>query len=389
MKKFKSIVALVLVLVMCVGMLCSCADNQPGVENSTPVSNESSAPSNNVGNEIPQYDYHLGCVVYSLADAIPVHIVEMLTAYSEMFGIKLTVVVGSGADGILAAVENLVAANVDGVFMHSAAGIESWAPVLENAGIPYTLGSTKVLTDSAKEIAANSKYFLGQVSYDDYEVMNILTNAAIASGCQNIGLVAPSNITPNYLGVRKQAVLDIVEKYNAQNGASVKIYEGTGSGQNDFAGFASSLLASYGTELDALITVTTADSSYQPILMAEMQGAIGLYAANTSESAAAAFADGTMKMYIAGSEHIAVEFLIMLNGLKGTPFKQDGYVDITTPSLLIDSAEKEAQLDEYYNDRVLYDGEFLCSIDSLEKLEAMAAAATLENFVSGAYTAID
>ena len=392
MKKHLRILTMLLAAVLCLGMLASC--NNSAGETSNPPANETQPAGNentdtpessdSPGVTIPEANFKLGCVVYSLTDAVPVNIKNMLEAYCEMLNVELMVVQGNGAEGNLQAIENLIAADVDGIFMHSAEGLDAFLPVLEEAGVPFVFGSTKAMTDSAKELVANSKMFLGQVSFDDVEVMRLLTDAVLEAGATEIGLIAPTNVTPNYLGIRKQAVMDIVEKYNADNNANVVLREGTGTNYFDFAGFTSSLLANY-PNLEYYITVTTGDSAYQPILLAEREGQVKLYAANRTDTAEAAMADGTLQAYVAGTEHIAAEFLIMYNYMMGKPLSTDGYIDLTSPALYIDSAEKYNQFNTYYNGKVLYDAEFLLGIDSLDKLEAMVNAATLENFVSGEY----
>ncbi len=396
MKKHLRILAMLLAAVLCLGMLAAC-NNSTG-ETSNPPANESQpagdentdAPeaSDGPGVTIPEANFKLGCVVYSLTDAVPVNIKNMLEAYCEMLNVELMVVQGNGAEGNLQAIENLIAADVDGIFLHSAEGLDAFLPVLEEAEVPFVFGSTKAMTDSAKELVSNSKMFLGQVSFDDVEVMRLLTDAVLEAGATEIGLIAPTNVTPNYLGIRKQAVMDIVEKYNADNNASVVLREGTGTSYFDFAGFTSSLLANY-PSLEYYITVTTGDSAYQPILLAEREGKVKLYAANRTDTAEAAMADGTLQAYVAGTEHIAAEFLIMYNHMMGNPLSTDGYIDLTSPALYIDSADKYNDFNTYYNGKVLYDAEFLLGIDSLDKLEAMVNAATLENFVSGEYLNID
>ena len=313
---------------------------------------------------------------------MPVNVKNQLEAYAEMLNVELTVVVGNGAEGNLQGVESLIQSGVDGIFMMSAEGIDAYLPVMEEAGVYCVLGSTKVLTDSAKELAENSEIFLGQVSFDDEEVMRLLTEAAIADGATEVGLIAPTNVTPNYLGIRKQAVMDILN----ENG--IPYYEGTGSSYFDFAGFTSTLLANY-PNLEYYITVTTADSAYAPITLAEMNGKVKLYAANRSDTATQAFEDGTLQAYVAGTEHCAAEFLIMYNYLMGNPLVEDGYVDITSAPLYIDSIETQQQLEEYYNDKILYTADFMLKVDTLEELEAMAEAATLENFVAGTYMDVD
>ena len=287
MKKFA---ALMLALVMAISLVaCS---NSAGGNSQQPVPDKSetpaSAPVETQEIVIPEADFTLGAVVYSLADAVPVNIKNMLEAYAKMLNVELTVAVGNGAEGNLQAVESLIQAGVDGIFMASAEGLDAYLPVMEEAGVYLVLGSTKALTDTAKELVGNSKVFLGQVSFDDKEVMRILTEAAIADGAKEVGLIAPTNVTPNYLGIRKQAVMDIL---NANN---IPYFEGTGSSYFDFAGFTSTLLANY-PNLEYYITVTTADSAYASISLAEMEGQVKLYAANRSDTATQAFEDGTLQ----------------------------------------------------------------------------------------------
>lgn len=393
MKKHLRILAMLLAAVLCLGMLAACSNNtgetsNPPVNDTQPAGNEATTDtpegSDSPSVTIPEANFKLGCVLYNLTDAVPVNIKNMLEAYCEMLHVELMVVQGNGAEGNLQAIENLIAADVDGIFLHSAEGLDAYLPVLEEAEVPFVFGSTKAMTDSAKELVANSKMFLGQVSFDDVEVMRLLTDAVLEAGATEIGLIAPTNVTPNYLGIRKQAVMDIVEKYNADNNANVVLREGTGTSYFDFAGFTSSLLANY-PNLEYYITVTTGDSAYQPILLAEREGQVKLYAANRTDAAEAAMADGTLQAYVAGTEHIAAEFLIMYNYMMGKPLSTDGYVDLTSPALYIDSVDKYNDFNTYYNGKVLYDAEFLLGIDSLDKLEAMVNAATLENFVSGEY----
>ena len=380
MKKFA---ALLLVLMMMFGLVA--CNNQAGENSQQPANSDGGADetgSVDPGVTIPEADFTLGAVVYSLSDAVPVNVKNQLEAYAEMLNVELTVVVGNGAEGNLQGVESLIQSGVDGIFMMSAEGIDAYLPVMEEAGVYCVLGSTKVLTDSAKELAENSEIFLGQVSFDDEEVMRLLTEAAIADGATEVGLIAPTNVTPNYLGIRKQAVMDILN----ENG--IPYYEGTGSSYFDFAGFTSTLLANY-PNLEYYITVTTADSAYAPITLAEMNGKVKLYAANRSDTATQAFEDGTLQAYVAGTEHCAAEFLIMYNYLMGNPLVEDGYVDITSAPLYIDSIETQQQLEEYYNDKILYTADFMLKVDTLEELEAMAEAATLENFVAGTYMDVD
>ena len=380
MKKFA---ALLLVLMMMFGLVA--CNNQAGENSQQPANSDGGAEetgSVDPGVTIPEADFTLGAVVYSLSDAVPVNVKNQLEAYAEMLNVELTVVVGNGAEGNLQGVESLIQSGVDGIFMMSAEGIDAYLPVMEEAGVYCVLGSTKVLTDSAKELAENSEIFLGQVSFDDEEVMRLLTEAAIADGATEVGLIAPTNVTPNYLGIRKQAVMDILN----ENG--IPYYEGTGSSYFDFAGFTSTLLANY-PNLEYYITVTTADSAYAPITLAEMNGKVKLYAANRSDTATQAFEDGTLQAYVAGTEHCAAEFLIMYNYLMGNPLVEDGYVDITSAPLYIDSIETQQQLEEYYNDKILYTADFMLKVDTLEELEAMAEAATLENFVAGTYMDVD
>ena len=379
----KKVAALLLVLMMMFGLVA--CNNQAGENSQQPANSDGGADetgSVDPGVTIPEADFTLGAVVYSLSDAVPVNVKNQLEAYAEMLNVELTVVVGNGAEGNLQGVESLIQSGVDGIFMMSAEGIDAYLPVMEEAGVYCVLGSTKVLTDSAKELAENSEIFLGQVSFDDEEVMRLLTEAAIADGATEVGLIAPTNVTPNYLGIRKQAVMDILN----ENG--IPYYEGTGSSYFDFAGFTSTLLANY-PNLEYYITVTTADSAYAPITLAEMNGKVKLYAANRSDTATQAFEDGTLQAYVAGTEHCAAEFLIMYNYLMGNPLVEDGYVDITSAPLYIDSIETQQQLEEYYNDKILYTADFMLKVDTLEELEAMAEAATLENFVAGTYMDVD
>ncbi len=379
----KKVAALLLVLMMMFGLVA--CNNQAGENSQQPANSDGGAEetgSVDPGVTIPEADFTLGAVVYSLSDAVPVNVKNQLEAYAEMLNVELTVVVGNGAEGNLQGVESLIQSGVDGIFMMSAEGIDAYLPVMEEAGVYCVLGSTKVLTDSAKELAENSEIFLGQVSFDDEEVMRLLTEAAIADGATEVGLIAPTNVTPNYLGIRKQAVMDILN----ENG--IPYYEGTGSSYFDFAGFTSTLLANY-PNLEYYITVTTADSAYAPITLAEMNGKVKLYAANRSDTATQAFEDGTLQAYVAGTEHCAAEFLIMYNYLMGNPLVEDGYVDITSAPLYIDSIETQQQLEEYYNDKILYTADFMLKVDTLEELEAMAEAATLENFVAGTYMDVD
>ena len=379
----KKVAALLLVLMMMFGLVA--CNNQAGENSQQPANSDGGAEetgSVDPGVTIPEADFTLGAVVYSLSDAVPVNVKNQLEAYAEMLNVELTVVVGNGAEGNLQGVESLIQSGVDGIFMMSAEGIDAYLPVMEEAGVYCVLGSTKVLTDSAKELAENSEIFLGQVSFDDEEVMRLLTEAAIADGATEVGLIAPTNVTPKYLGIRKQAVMDILN----ENG--IPYYEGTGSSYFDFAGFTSTLLANY-PNLEYYITVTTADSAYAPITLAEMNGKVKLYAANRSDTATQAFEDGTLQAYVAGTEHCAAEFLIMYNYLMGNPLVEDGYVDITSAPLYIDSIETQQQLEEYYNDKILYTADFMLKVDTLEELEAMAEAATLENFVAGTYMDVD
>ena len=379
----KKVAALLLVLMMMFGLVA--CNNQAGENSQQPANSDGGAEetgSVDPGVTIPEADFTLGAVVYSLSDAVPVNVKNQLEAYAEMLNVELTVVVGNGAEGNLQGVESLIQSGVDGIFMMSAEGIDAYLPVMEEAGVYCVLGSTKVLTDSAKELAENSEIFLGQVSFDDEEVMRLLTEAAIADGATEVGLIAPTNVTPNYLGIRKQAVMDILN----ENG--IPYYEGTGSSYFDFAGFTSTLLANY-PNLEYYITVTTADSAYAPITLAEMNGKVKLYAANRSDTATQAFEDGTLQAYVAGTEHCAAEFLIMYNYLMGNPLVEDGYVDITSAPLYIDGIETQQQLEEYYNDKILYTADFMLKVDTLEELEAMAEAATLENFVAGTYMDVD
>lgn len=379
MKKF---VSLLLALVIALSLVACSApqknpSQQPDNTQQPTVSTESQQP----GVEIPQVDLSLGLVVYSLADAIPVSVKETLEAYCGMFGIKLTTVAGSGAEGNLQGVESLIQAGVDGIFMMSAEGIDAYLPVMENAGVYCVLASTKALTETAQNAVKNSKVFLGQVNFDDRAVVTMLTEKALADGATEIGLLAPTNVTPNYLGVRKQAIMDLLNERN------IPYYEGTGSSYFDFAGFTTTLLANY-PDLKTYITVTTADSAYAAISMAEMEGKVKLYAANRSEVAIQAFEDGTLQGYVAGTEHCAAEFLIMYNYLTGNPLKE-GYVDLTTAPMYIDSIETQRKLEECYNGKIPYTAEFLVKVDTIEELEAMVEAATLDRFIDGTYTDIN
>ena len=100
----------------------------------------------------------------------------------------------------------------------------------------------------------------------------------------------------------------------------------------------------------------------------------------------AAFEDGTLQAYVAGTEHCAAEFLIMYNFFMGNDLRVDGqYIDLTSAPLYIDSIESQKNFEEKYDGVVLYDLQFMLQCDTLEELEAMTANATLENIVAGTY----
>lgn len=383
----KKIVALILASLLMI-QLCACGS--PTMTGSAAPSDPAAVSSEPSGNgEVMNSDLHLGCIVFSLSDAVPVYQAKTLQAYCDMFGIKLTVVAASGAEENLEAVENLLAAGVDGIFIHTSTGVESWMPLLEERGVPIVLGNGLVTSESGLAAIENASMFLGQINYDDYAVVETLIMAAVESGATNIGFNSPSQVTPNSLGDRKRFFLEIVEKYNAENNNALTIYEGTGNATYDFAGFASSMIASHGNILDCIITVTTGDSTYQPLLLAEMEGKIDLYAATVTDMASAAFESNTLKLYCAGCEYAAAEFMIMYNYLTGNPLKTDGYITLTAAPFFIDSLENQLLLEEnYYAKDAPYPKEFLLTIDSLERLEAMASAATFERIMDGTFTDI-
>ncbi len=383
----KKIISILTVTAVCCSLFAGCgssSDSSTADEGSTAAEETADASADEETEETaeltaPETDFTLGAVVYNLSDAVPVNVKNMLEAYAEMLNVDLTVVVGNGSDGNLEAVENLVSSGVDGIFMMSAEGIDAYYPVMEEAGVYLVLGSTKVLSDTAKETVADSEYFLGQVSFDDEAIMEMLVDAAVADGATEVGLIAPTNVTPNYLGIRKQAAMD------ALDAAGVSYVEGTGDSYFDFTGFTSSLLATY-PDLEYYISVTTADSAYSSITLAEMNGKVKLYAANRADNAKEAMEDGTLQVYVAGTEHCAAEFLIMYNFFMGNDLREDGqYIDLTSAALYVDSLETQEQFEEYYEDIVVYDADFMLQCDTLDELNRMVESATLENFVSGTY----
>lgn len=372
----KKILALILAAVLCLGMLAACGGN--GGEDQTPESTGESQEEQ--GAVAPETNLKFGLICYNLTDAVPVHIKNMMEAYADMLNVELEVVAKNGAEGNMEAVEGFIQNGVDCVLSASVEGIDAWFPKLEEAGIYLCIGATKVLSDVAKEAVEGSEYFLGQVNFNDAEVMYTMVQAAYDDGATSeIGLIAPTNVTPNYLGIRKQAGLDKCAELG------ITPLEGTGESYFDFAGFTTSLLATY-PDLGTFVSVTTPDSAYAAITQAEMNGKVKLYGINRADNAVAAFEDGTLQAYCAGTEHCAAQFLIAYNFFMGRDLRENGqYIDLESAPLYVWNIEDQAKFDEGYGDKVLYDVNFMLQCDTLAELQRMVEKATLDNIVNGTY----
>lgn len=201
----KKTIALILALVMVFALFTACGNNnqpnntggdQPGANNpGAPSGNEpgGSAPSGNEpGGSAPSggepsgtglEGKKIGLMMYSTTTPWAINIIETVETLCGEFGMTCQVAEAGNPGEIIAAVENLLAANIDGMLCAMDGGIANQVMALcAQQGVYTTFAWTDNLTvDFYPEIAAN-EYYAGSINSKDFDAAYEMTQYCIDRG---------------------------------------------------------------------------------------------------------------------------------------------------------------------------------------------------------------
>lgn len=340
--------------------------------------------------------YKIGVVIWSTDDATTAPMKRWLDYYGSELGYTFEYKTGDfDGESQLAAVENFIAAGVDGIMICPLveASIENIYQACEDAQVPYVQMFRGINDEKLAEEMKSKEYFLGWVHEDD-----------VAAGYHMVELLAEQgaeNFAGVYMGPGNQATDD------RQAGMEQAFEEGIGNkvaeyilpmGSSDstlWTQAATNFYNQYGDGIDAIVS-SVGSNGGSDALIAVMESTKAGYKLGEFDCPTA-----TMHGFENDYLHVVANgmmadpllaFVILANYLEGTPLcESDEAVCIDAQYMWITSAE-EQELYETYVDK---EGVYAYSVDEVkdmlqsnnpdftaESLQEVADNWTLDNVVS-------
>ena len=350
MKKLLKITAVICLVAMLLTLTAACGN--------TP-SNPTAAPQDDKPADLPHYK--IGLVAFTNTGLWWERCYDAVNALAKEFNCEVSIAYGDTPDAVIAAVENLCSAGVDGIIAMATGGVTPRLVEICQASNTYLVGGYNDCTiDAGYESIASNPYWVGNVYFDEYATSYSIAQDMINNGAKNFVIFGlPPGISTSF-DLRATGAMKAVEDAGL---TSVEV--------RSFAlpEIANTFLTQY-PDTDAVYSIMYATTYItNPIMSAGYAGKLQVSTYDDEGDTVAAFDSGLLTHATEGGNAQAqVCFALLYNALGGAKLTN---ADGTAPHILLpynvmkSSAEYTIFLEHSTNGKYPY---------SLDEVKAMMKA---------------
>ncbi|NLJ94832.1 MAG: sugar ABC transporter substrate-binding protein [Clostridiaceae bacterium] len=357
---------------------------------------DTSTDSADVADDAPAADgdIKIGVSIWSSTDVLGSQCKRILDAASEALGVQVQYVdQGHVSEKVTASVEQLVAADCDGIIICNASDTEMTSAIKTASDNEVYIAQffRSIHPENSADIykmAEESPYYVGAVYENEPDNGAQLAQILIDKGSRNIGLIGWEQGDSTWLG-RWEGYQAGVDNWNAENPDDpVKLsdpqYAGTTS---DGGARAAEALMAADPTIDALIPAGGGGDPLQGAIAAvERAGkvdSVNIVSTDFLPDLGERLANGSIAGQSGG--HFCdplFSFMMVYNAIKGNyEVPTDGFYSVEFPYLFVSSVEEYEGYEEYFVDNLPYTNDELVAISemSFEDMEQVALNLTVED----------
>lgn len=319
----KKIIALVVSVIMCVGILAACGGGGTAPAGSSTGSGGSAAPK-------ADGKLKVGIILYDTSCQWAKDIVASVKEIAEPLGVEIETAIG-GTDPAQTKedVQNFAAAGYNGILnLHPGTIMPELVDICEEYGMYIATSNDPISTrdNTGYDEIKDNPYFAGEVWEDETATATEIAEDMVAKGAKNVALHGFPFGLSSQMDLRLEAAKKVFESH-AADGVKV-VAEGL---DFDKAGAAKNIVDQH-PEVDAIFSsVETISTVYQPLNDAGLAQKVALNCYDPSEGALEAFEDGTVNYLVTGTcADSAIAFILLYNAMTGNRLSQ---ADGSAPSI--------------------------------------------------------
>jgi|GEM_PF-5228388 len=347
MRKTKKLTALMLLIALVMGVVSACGGGSTeteGAKADSETKNNTAAASSSEETTGEAEELKIAVVMYNWADDQGLYLQQCGAYLEENFPVKFEyITTGQDADEIINTIDELCTAGYDGIMNAMTAGFQSWAQICEDNGVYFSILLTTIDEDD-EEFASGLEYFCGSAHRSDWtQLGRDYANQALEAGCFNI---LYAGFAEGMLKSNDQMIKGFKEVMDTRADVTYNVI--TQYPDNLFEAITTELA---GGGYDCVVTsVSVMDFGVGNIYANDLVGTTSAIGHNVDETLDEAMEAGIV-IYatdnltsIMNMNYVMIANAVNGKELEGTP---DGYWNIETPSVAIDSVETLSTYREY------------------------------------------
>lgn len=278
--------------------------------------------------------YSVGVLLWGYTDQLGGSVKKNLEYLGKEFNVEFSFVDALSTEEYISGTENLIQKGVDGIL--SLLVLPSMIEICDSAGVYLQQILNENTDPDTLKLMAESDYFTGMVTENDYECGVSMVDDLYARGCRNIVWIAPeAGMAANHDN-RVRGIEATIEKYDDLN--VLANYRGS-----EQAEALQSFAATY-PEMDGIIVTGGAgggtESIYQIMQSEGLNGQAILATIDIGEGTGDKLESGELG-WIAGGQFptTGIAFAILYNAIIGTPIHEEPEKTIYRPFMVLQSKE--------------------------------------------------
>lgn len=332
----------------------------------------------------------IGVSIWGSTDPLGASCKRVLDAEAEALGVELVYVEQSlKSEEVVASVENLCAAGVQGIVICNSADAEmaKAIPTCEKNGVYLAQFFRQITDEQVLEMAKQSKYFLGETHEDEekngYDLCKILVEE---KGCRDIGMIS-YRVGDATAGARIIGYQKFVEEWNEANpDDQVKLGDVMDDKWTaDESRQTVENMIDADSEMDGVVVVGNAQSlegTLSAINARDLVGKIQVVSTDFTENLGEQLKSGEISA-MSGGHYADPYFSLMMvyNAIRGNYTKPEGdLLEIKFPMMYVASVEDYENYNKYFVESLPYNTEETLAIseETFEDLQATAASLSID-----------
>jgi len=323
------LLGLALALCLIISLLAGCGgktdtvptDTQSAQTEETPATDETPEPTI----EVELTPFKIGLIASVSSGGGWDLIADAINYLADELNCEVTTpTVANSPDQILAAIENYIAADVDGIIAFNNGGITPrMVQACEAAGVYLVFSEAGQLKDEGYETVEKSEYLLGEVAPDEYAVAKEGAQIMIDNGAKNVVVFGlPPGISPSF-DMRATGAIDAVKAAGLADPVEARGYQ--------LPEIAGNLMAQY-PDTDAIFGfVTTQDSFNVPDMVAKYGGKLQVSAYMVGDVTEEMESGFLTQVSVGPCARAELSFALLYNAMRGDRLSQ---ADGSAPNIL-------------------------------------------------------